>query len=310
MNYPPYFDEKKSLNLFGLKKNFDFLSSLYIKKKLPKVLLFSGKKGSGKSTMLNHFLFSIFDEKNYDKENNIIKSDSIVFKQFNEGIFSNIIYLNGSDYKSVKIDDIRALKDKIFQTSISNKNRFIIFDDIDLFNNNSLNALLKVIEEPGNQNYFLLINNNSKPLLKTIRSRALEIKIILNENTRIKTINSLMTLFKLERYLDPLSSDLSPGNFIKFNHICLTHNILLENDFIDNFSIILNLYKKNKDILFINFIFFIVDYYFKTLRKMNKFNYDQYEIKNFILENLNNFFMYNINQNSLINAVNDRLNNE
>ena len=37
-------------------------------KKDPKVLLFSGKKGSGKSTLINHFLYSIFDNENYDKK--------------------------------------------------------------------------------------------------------------------------------------------------------------------------------------------------------------------------------------------------
>ena len=40
--------------------------------------------------------------------------------------------------------------------------------------------------------------------------------------------------------------------------------IFPSNDFVENLSILLNLYKKNKDILFINLIFFIVDYYFKN----------------------------------------------
>ena len=37
-----------------------------------------------------------------------------------------------------------------------NKDRFIVLDDIELFNQNSLNALLKIIEEPSNSNFFLL----------------------------------------------------------------------------------------------------------------------------------------------------------
>ena len=68
MNYPKFFDSKNSLNLFGLEEEFNFLSSLYIKRKLPKVLMLTGAKGIGKSTLINHFLFSIFDEKNYDKK--------------------------------------------------------------------------------------------------------------------------------------------------------------------------------------------------------------------------------------------------
>ena len=62
--------------------------------------------------------------------------------------------MNGADFSSVKIDDIRNLKLKIFQSTIINKDRFIILDDIELFNNNCVNALLKIIEEPRQGNYF------------------------------------------------------------------------------------------------------------------------------------------------------------
>ena len=53
MNYPVFFDSKNSLSLFGLKENFEFISKLYSKKNLPKVLMFTGNKGSGKSTIIN-----------------------------------------------------------------------------------------------------------------------------------------------------------------------------------------------------------------------------------------------------------------
>ena len=42
MTLPVYFDPKKSLNLFGLNENFIFLKNLFIKDKLPKVLMLSG----------------------------------------------------------------------------------------------------------------------------------------------------------------------------------------------------------------------------------------------------------------------------
>jgi DNA polymerase-3 subunit delta' len=311
MNYPFFFDSKNSLNLFGLNENFKFLTSLYMKQNLPKVLMLTGTKGSGKSTLVNHFLFSVFDKKNYDQKKLSFLDSSSLYKEFKNDIFSNIIYIKGSNFKSVKVEDIRNLKTRIFQSTIMNKERFIVFDDIELFNVNSLNALLKLIEEPNKNNYFFLINNKSKPLLETVKSRALEIKIILKENQRLKIINDLLKLFELEKILDPKASQLSPGNFIKFNFIFKEYNISLVNNFADNFSLLLNLYKKNKDILFINIAYFIVDFYFKDLKDKNIYNSDKiYEIKNFIFENLNNFLMFNINQNTLINAVNNKLNYE
>ena len=51
--------------------------------------------------------------------------------------------------------------------------RFVILDDVEVFNKNSLNALLKLIEEPGESNYFILINNSTKDLIETIKSRCL-----------------------------------------------------------------------------------------------------------------------------------------
>ena len=307
MSYPIFFDSRNSLNLFELQDKFKLLKDLYIKKTLPKVLMLTGEKGSGKSTLVNHFLHSIFDE-NYNLKNNEIEENSIFLNEYKKDIFSNIIYIKGADFKSVKIEDIRNLKSKIFQSTILNKDRFIIFDDIDLFNHNSLNALLKTIEEPLKNTYFFLINNKAKPLLETIKSRALEIKIILNESQRLKIINKLASFHESELILDPKTSKVSPGNFLKFNYLFKEYNISLNNDFCENISLLLNLYRKDKEILFVNLIFFIVDYYFTNFKNSNDFkNNEIYETKNYILNNINKFMLYNINQNALLNAISTKL---
>ena len=311
MNYPIYFDTKNSLNLFGLKKDFGFISELYLKQNLPKVLMFTGDKGSGKSTLINHFLYSIFDINHYNKETFSIEENSIFLRQFQNNIFSNIIYINGENYKSIKIEDIRNLKKKILKSTISTKDRFIILDDIELLNQNSLNALLKIIEEPSQKNYFFLINNKGKPLIETIKSRTLEVKIILNEKQRLEIINQLVNLHKLDLILDPKSSQLSPGNFVRFNFICREYDILPTNNFEENLSLLLDLYKKKKDILIINLLFYITDQYLKRIKDKDLLKNEKiFEIRNYILDNLNNFVLYNINQNSLINAINEKLGHE
>ena len=308
MNYPFFFDTKHSTTLFSLKENFKFISELYSKKNLPKVLMFTGNKGSGKSTLVNHFLYSIFDIDNYNTKTFSISKNSFILKKFQKNIFSNIIYINGADYKSVKIDDIRNLKKQILQSTISKKDRFIIFDDIELFNQNSLNALLKIIEEPSQKNYFFLINNKRKPLIETIKSRALEVKIILKEKQRLEIINKLVILHKLDLILDPKSSQLSPGNFVKFNFICKEYDILPTNNFVENLSLLLDLYKKKRDVLIMNLLFYLTDQYLKYVKDKNLLKSDKiFEMKNYIFDNLNNFFLYNINQNSLINAINKKL---
>ena len=308
MDYPKYFDPKKSQNLYGLEKDFYFLTSLFSAKKFPKILMLSGVRGLGKSTLINHFLFSIFDKKNYNKKNyNLIKISSF-YNQFQNNIFQNIIYLKGLDYKSLKVEDIRSLKAQILQTSIINGDRFIVLDDIELFNTNSLNALLKIIEEPSKKNYFILINNQTRSLIDTIKSRTLELKIILSEQQRLDTINKLIKLHDIEPVLSPEESKLSPGMFIKFNYIFKEHDISLSNDFIENLSLLLSLYKKNKNNLFIEIAFYVTDFYFKRFKNENILKNDNiYEKKSFVVNNLNKFLTFNLSQNSLINAINNKL---
>ena len=309
MTLPIYFDSKITSNLYGLSESFQFLKTLYIKKKFPKVLMLSGKKGCGKSTLLNHLMFYIFDSNNYNETDNELNLKSFFHKQFIDNIFPNIIYLSGTDFKNTKIEDIRNLKKKIFQTSIMNKPRFIIFDDVELFNNNSLNALLKIIEEPSKNNFFLLINNKSKPLLETIKSRCLDIKIILKEQSRLDIIEALVKKFSIISVLNPKTSKLTPGQYIKFNYIYEDKKISLEDDFLKNLGTLLNLYKKDKDITFIDMIFFLTDNYFNMLRLENSVpNVKIIEYKSFVFENINKFFLYNLNPNALLNSINSKIN--
>jgi GTPase SAR1 family protein len=310
MIYPTYFDSKKSFKLFGLSNIFTLLKKLYIKNKLPKVLMLSGKKGSGKSTLVNHFLFSIFDKKNYSNDLRKLSDNSTFINLFLNNIHPNIIYLFGSDFKNTKIEDVRNLKKKISQTSISDKPRFIIFDDVELFNNNSLNALLKTIEEPSENNFFVLINNQSKPLLDTIKSRSLEIKIILSEKERLDITEFLIDKFKINSLIDPIKSQLTPGSFIKFNYIFDEYKISINEEYLENLSILLNLFKKDKEVLFIDMILFLTDSYFNNLKNAKSLtNNNIIECKRFIFKNINNFFLYNLNQNALLNNINSKINN-
>ena len=60
-----------------------------------------------------------------------------------------------------------------------------------MLNLNSINALLKVLEEPNENINFILINNN-KRVLPTLKSRCLNFKIFLTNDQSIETINKLI----------------------------------------------------------------------------------------------------------------------
>ena len=202
MNNDKYINPKNSLVLFELSEHLEFLTKLYTSKKFPKVLMLSGKKGIGKFTLINHFLNFVYNNEKYDLKNKTIDNNSSFYKTFDNNSFSNIIYLPGSNYKNIKIEDIRYLKSQLLKTTILNKERFVILDDIELFNINSLNALLKIIEEPTINNFFILINNKAKPLIDTIYSRSLEFKINLTNIIRINIIEALIKKYNLSPQID------------------------------------------------------------------------------------------------------------
>ena len=301
---------KNSLFLYGLDQKFDFLSNLYNLGNFPRVLMLSGKKGLGKFTLINHFLNYVFDRENYNLELKKINIQSLFFKQYLNNVYPNIIHLKGSNLKNIKIEDIRELKSKILKSNISEGKRFIVLDDVELFNINSLNALLKIIEEPSTNNYFILINNKTKPMIRTITSRCLEIKILLSNQTRIKIIEHLIENNKLNPLIDYKLHDISPGSFCVFNDICETNNINIDDHFVDSLENILNLYKKTKDINLVNFIFFLTDIFFhnKIIEKKDKFE-KIYEIKNHVINDINKFIVFNLNQKSFLNSINNRLSN-
>ena len=109
----------------------------------------------------------------------------------------------------------------------------------------------------------------------------------------------------------PKTSSLTPGNFIKFNYICDENNISLDEDYLKNLTILLNLYKKNKDSMYIDIILFLSDNFFNKLKEKNTFTTDKIiEYKRFVFDNINKFFLYNLNSNALINNINNKINNE
>ena len=295
------FNPKKTTILFGLQDEFNFLKKMISSDKFPKTLMLTGNRGVGKSTMISHLMHYYFDKKTYNENENTFANESFFLNQFIENLFPNILYLNGSDYRNVRIDDIRKIINDLNKSPIKKDKRFIILDDIDSFNINSLNALLKIIEDPGKNNFFILINNKSNKLLNTIKSRSIEIKIMINNKDRLSISTSLLKYFNQDRIFDENLVSSTPGNFLRFNYIFNNNSLDINEKFLTNFSNILKIYKKEKNIFYKEMLLFFVEYNFQKLKSQGMFNNKKIiEKKLSILKNINDFFLYNLNQNTLL----------
>ena len=303
------FEPKKTLKLFGLSQKFIFLKNLLIENRFPKVLMLTGLKGIGKFTLINHLMNFYYDKKNYDLKEFKINEKNIFYQQFLNNIYPNVYYLNAFDLKAVKIEDIRSLKNYLNKTPINNDKRFIILDDVETLNINSLNALLRLIEEPSDSNFFILINNKSRKILDTIKSRCLEIKIILNDNEINKITSSLIDYFKQNITIKNDGIKASPGNYIKYNYFLDDKKINIEDEYIINVNKILNCYKKEKNIFYKEVLFFLTEHYLQFKTK-NLPIHKVIDKRSFICKEINDFFIYNLNQGALLNSIENKYINE
>ena len=172
--------------LYGLDNYFNELVRFYKNGNYPNKILFSGQKGIGKSTLAYHFINYVLsqdDKYKYDVDNFKIRTECSIFRTIINKSNPNLIILDIShDKKFIDINQIRELVINLNKSSFNNKPRFVLIDNIEFLNKNSINALLKTLEEPNENIHFILINNNIK-ILPTLLSRCVNYKINLT-NTK------------------------------------------------------------------------------------------------------------------------------
>ena len=76
------------------------------------------------------------------------------------------------------IDQIRKISNFFSQKPFCHQSKIIIILEAQNLNIKSQNALLKILEEPGKDNYIILTVNKIKSILPTITSRCQTIKIV------------------------------------------------------------------------------------------------------------------------------------
>ncbi len=139
---------------------FNELSRLYKENRLPNKILLSGSKRIGKSTLAFHFInyvLSINEDYKYDAKEFKINKESPEFKTVVNGSNTNLTIIDvDSDKKIIDIGQIRNLILNLNKSSFNKKPRFVLLDNIELLNINSINALLKILEEPNEDINFIL----------------------------------------------------------------------------------------------------------------------------------------------------------
>ena len=302
----------QSIKLISMNKYFNEMVQLYDTGSFPKVLLLSGKKGIGKFTLVFHFLNYIFSKKdnlNYNTEDKIIDVNSNFYNSIINQNCADVIFLQAIEGKNIKIDDVRNLKSTLSSSSLSTNSRFIIIDEVEFLNTNSVNALLKTLEEPSKNNFFILINNQQTDLIATISSRCLQNKIYLNLNDRNKIVDHLIENRKISLLIND-DGILTPGLLLAYNELFVKYEIFPEDDIFLKVHKLLNAFKKDKDKTLIGLTVFLVDQFFYKLIKKNNSKIDfLLHLKLSIVYKINDFIVYNLNINSVLKSIEFKLKN-
>ena len=295
----------EQIQLYGLDKYFYEITNLYNAKKMPNKILLSGKKRSGKSTMTYHivnYILSKSEKNKYNIENFSINTNNKSFLLVQNGTHPNFYLIDLIDEKkNIEVAQIREMINYTNKSSFNNLPRFIVIDNIENLNKNSSNALLKIIEDPNDNIFFILIHNSNKKILPTLKSRCLTFNINLSFNETLNICNFLLK----SNLLDLINNDLinyynGPGDFINLINFAKEKKIDLKNITLVNFLHYLinnNFYKKNTFIK--NLIVNNIELYFLKTYKISKG-------KNKILDIYHNFIRrvyetntYNLDEESL-----------
>ena len=288
--------------LFSLDNYLLEFIELHKKNKLPTKILLSGDKGLGKSTLAFHlvnYILSMNEEHPYIVDELKINPDNKSYKLTINGSNPNLLLVDTlSEKKNIDINQIREIIVKLNKTSFNNKERFIIIDNIEILNISSINALLKILEEPPINTYFILINND-RFILPTLKSRCINFKISLDHKTSISVINKILD-DDIMKFInkDLINYYLTPGQIyylIKF--FKLQNHDLKDYDLKSFLKLVIkdNLYKK--DTLIKDMIFEFFEFYFRTKLKLTKFS--TFEYYDYFLKRVNDTKRFNLDEESL-----------
>ena len=172
-------------NIVGNQKVKEYLKTSIETRNISHSYMFVGKSGIGKKLFAKEFAKKIMclNFEKIDEEG--CKCESCIKFETN----SNPDYIEiFPDGKTLKIDQIRKMQEKIAEKPIISNRKVYVIDNADLMNEESQNCLLKTLEEPPEYAVIILVVSNESKILSTIKSRCILVKFNPLSSDEIKTI--------------------------------------------------------------------------------------------------------------------------
>lgn len=226
---PQTFDE-----VAGQKLNINILKAIVKNpKQSPRSLIFQGQFGTGKSTMARIFARALNCLHPHADGSPCMRCDNC-----KEDILNTYYYQEYDSAVVGNVDKVRELRDT-FQYTVDTGYKVILFDEIHLASSTAQSALLKVIEEVSGNVFFIFATTDVDKVLSTIRSRSLELRFdIVEESEILKNLRSVADKngIQIEDKVLKVIADRSGGHMRNAHMLLDKYALLGEKDFLSTAS--------------------------------------------------------------------------
>ena len=197
------------------------------------------------------------------------------------------------------------------KSSFNNENKIILIDNSEYLNKNSINALLKIIEEPNNKILFFLIHDCKTKLLDTLKSRCIKFNLNLKNDDKLKIINN----FTNNDFYNNLNSDfknyyISPKSIISLYNFFNLNNIEPNVSIDELLKLIIEKKFYKKDLFIKENLSYFIELYFNKKLTLYKSKSKFYDLYKYFLSKINNSNRYNLDVEIILLEFNGRILND
>lgn len=168
--------------LVGQKPVIQTLENALKNNKIAHAYLFSGPRGTGKTSIARLFAKALNCEEGIGHQCNTCEN----CVQIGEGTHPDVIEIDAASNSGV--DEVRNLIDQVKYAPIKGRYKVYIIDEVHMMSNNAFNALLKTLEEPPSYVVFILCTTEPYKVLPTILSRCQRYEFHKIDDSDLKTL--------------------------------------------------------------------------------------------------------------------------
>lgn len=154
-------------NFYGNNNSIQTIKNSLINSKLSHAYLFSGPRGTGKTSLARLISKSLNCSNLKNGYNPCSECSSCL--SISKGTFPDMIEIDAASNRG--IDEIREIKDRVQYKPLIGKFKVYIIDEVHMLTKEAFNAILKTLEEPPKHAIFILATTEPSRIPDTVHSR-------------------------------------------------------------------------------------------------------------------------------------------